>query len=140
MSASPTRTYYQRLGILPAASSDEIRQAYRFLSKRYHPDTSALPPEVAIRRFQELQEAYRVLSNPQQRAAYDVTLQMYSTYNWPVPPPQPPLSPLEIEMKTRPLSGTELFVIVLMGGTFVLCLMLVLILAWIRSGGLALMG
>jgi len=37
---------------------------YRQLSKRYHPDTTALPPAIATAKFQQLNEAYATLNNP----------------------------------------------------------------------------
>jgi len=52
------------LGLHPSASAIEIRRAYRELSKRYHPDTTDLPPAIAIVKFQQLNEAYAALSNP----------------------------------------------------------------------------
>ncbi|MEO1132561.1 MAG: J domain-containing protein [Cyanobacteria bacterium J06639_1] len=67
-------THYQQLGVSPWASTESIRRAYRELSKRYHPDTSMLAPELAKRRFQRLQQAYAVLSNPAQRATYDASI------------------------------------------------------------------
>ncbi len=125
-------TYYQRLGLSPGASPEDIRRAYRQLSKRYHPDTSPLAPEVAIRRFQELQEAYSVLSNPLQRAIYDASLQAVLTN------PKPPAAgdPLPLRMETRPLSSGEICALLLLGFTFVGCLLLAAILAWLREGGL----
>ncbi len=132
-SASPhSQTHYQKLGVAPQAPADAIRQAYRSLSKQYHPDTSPLPPELAIRRFQELQDAYEVLSDPVQRAVYDASLQIWQRYPYP-PSSQPPRSPLEIDMETRPLSSSEVFALALMAVTFLLCLALVGTLAWIRQ-------
>ena len=113
-----------------------IRRAYRSLSKQYHPDTSPLPPELAIRRFQELQDAYEVLSDPVQRAIYDASLQIWQRSP---SPPQPPHSPLEIDMETRPLSSSEVFALALMAITFLLCLALAGTIAWLRQsqgGGL----
>ncbi len=57
-------TYYAILGLHPSASVIEVRRAYRELSKRYHPDTTELSPEVATVQFQRLNEAYATLSNP----------------------------------------------------------------------------
>ncbi len=117
----------------PQAPLDVIRRAYRQLSKQYHPDTSPLPPELAIRRFQELQDAYEVLSDPVQRAVYDASLQIWQRSPAPTPPTQPPPASLEIDMETRPLSGSELFAIVLMAATFIACLALAGTIAWFRQ-------
>ncbi|WP_249370303.1 J domain-containing protein [Acaryochloris marina] len=46
--------FYQLLDLSPEASSDEIHDAYRKKSKVYHPDTTTLPKEVAIQKFQQL--------------------------------------------------------------------------------------
>ncbi|MEN9229537.1 MAG: J domain-containing protein [Thermostichus sp. DG02_5_bins_236] len=123
-------TYYQRLGLSPGASPEAIRRAYRQLSKRYHPDTSPLAPEVAIRRFQELQEAYLILSNPLQRAIYDASLQAVLSNSGPTDGDS-----LELRMETRPLSGGEICALLLMGSTFVVCLLLAGTLAWLRESG-----
>lgn len=123
-------TYYQRLGLSPGASPEDIRRAYRQLSKRYHPDTSPLAPEVAIRCFQELQEAYLVLSNPAKRAIYDASLRAVTANMG-----SPGADSLELRMETRPLSAGELCVLLLMGSTFVACLVLAVALAWLREGG-----
>ncbi len=123
-------TYYQRLGLSPGASPEAIRRAYRQLSKRYHPDTSPLAPEVAIRRFQELQEAYLILSNPMRRATYDASLRAVTSNMGSLD-----ADSLELRMETRPLSGGEICALLLMGSTFVVCLVLAGTLAWLREGG-----
>jgi len=79
-------TYYGILGVHPSASALDIRRAYRELSKRYHPDTTDLPKETAKRKFQQLNEAYATLSNPERRILYDQTIR-YSRVNVIQPPP-----------------------------------------------------
>ncbi len=63
------RDYYDVLGVSRAASSDELKKAYRRLAREYHPDVSNAPN--ADERFKEISEAYEVLSDDQKRAAYD---------------------------------------------------------------------
>jgi molecular chaperone DnaJ len=65
-----TRDYYEVLGVGRTASEDEIKRAFRRLAQQWHPDVSTEPGADA--RFKEIAEAYRVLSDPQQRQAYDM--------------------------------------------------------------------
>ncbi|KAL7267352.1 hypothetical protein RUND412_010066 [Rhizina undulata] len=66
----PSHDYYEALGILPTASSDEIKNAYRRISLQCHPDKD-LGNEDATQNFQKIQEAYDILSDPAKRAEYD---------------------------------------------------------------------
>ena len=61
--------YYDRLGVSKDASRDEIKRAYRKMSKKYHPDINKEPG--AEEKYKEVQEAYETLSDDQKRAAYD---------------------------------------------------------------------
>jgi len=61
--------YYQLLGVARDADGRTIKNAFRRLARRYHPDTSAEPD--AEERFKEIAEAYGVLSDPARRARYD---------------------------------------------------------------------
>ncbi|MGO2637454.1 MAG: DnaJ domain-containing protein, partial [Enterococcus viikkiensis] len=63
------RDYYEVLGVQKGASDDEIKKAYRKLSKQYHPDINKEAD--AEDKFKEISEAYEILSDPQKRAAYD---------------------------------------------------------------------
>lgn len=60
---------YAILGISPLATQEEIRHAYRKLVRRFHPDSGS--EEASVERFQEVQEAYRVLGDLARRQAYD---------------------------------------------------------------------
>jgi hypothetical protein len=61
--------YYALLRVLPAASAEEIKAAYRRAAMDLHPDRSKSPDATQL--FQRLAEAYRVLSEPDERAIYD---------------------------------------------------------------------
>lgn len=65
-----TRDYYAILDIEPSADAEEIRKAYRRLVREHHPDTRNAPAGTTLL-FRQLQEAYEVLGDPAQRAAYD---------------------------------------------------------------------
>ena len=66
----PTKDYYETLGIARDASGEEIKQAYRSLARKHHPDVSD-DKSLAEHRFKEINEAYEVLSDPNKRAQYD---------------------------------------------------------------------
>jgi curved DNA-binding protein CbpA len=67
--------HYNRLGVKPEASADEIRRAFRREAKRCHPDLHATRPpgerEAMQRQFIQIAQAYQVLGDPEQRLAYD---------------------------------------------------------------------
>jgi molecular chaperone DnaJ len=63
------RDYYEVLEVSRQATADDLRRAYRRLAKMYHPDVNKDP--AAEERFKEINEAYAVLSDEEQRAAYD---------------------------------------------------------------------
>ncbi|PON48907.1 Terminal organelle assembly protein [Trema orientale] len=69
--------YYTVLGICKEATAPEIREAYRRLALKWHPDRWMKDPKVAgeaKRRFQRIQEAYSVLSDKGKRTVYDAGL------------------------------------------------------------------
>lgn len=66
---SSRRDYYATLGVTRSASADDIRSAHRRLARELHPDVNKKPD--AAQRFNEVQEAYDVLSDADKRAVYD---------------------------------------------------------------------
>ena len=131
-------SYYGLMGLHPSASNIAIRRAYRQLSKKYHPDTTELPPHVATAKFQRLNEAYAMLSSPEKRSLYDLKIG-YSRLNV-IQAPKWSESNLEQHSRTayldptdRPLSAGEIFVLVLLGLTFAGCLLLVVVVAYLRG-------
>lgn len=128
--------YYRLLEVPPNASMIEIRSAYRRLSRLYHPDTTQLPPAIATAQFQQLNEAYATLNQPELRAAYDRKLALMTA---PVRVPTSPVQRLSqpdpsmirsrnayLDPDDRPLSGGELFALLMLAITLVGCLVLAL--------------
>lgn len=64
------RDYYDILGVDRNATQEEIKQAFRRLAREHHPDVRKDDPK-ANDRFKEINEAYQVLNDPEQRAQYD---------------------------------------------------------------------
>ena len=65
------KDYYELLGVARTASEDEIKKAFRKLARKYHPDVNRDDPKTAEAKFKEINEAYEVLSNQENRAKYD---------------------------------------------------------------------
>lgn len=134
--------YYLLMGLHPSASPLEIRRAYRELSKRYHPDTTTLPTDTATPKFQQLNEAYATLSNPERRLAYDQTIR-YSRFNViqapanlniPVSQKRPTYSSSAyLDPTDRPLSPGEIFALFILGLTFVGCILLAIAIGLTRG-------
>lgn len=91
---SRKRTYYDLFGLPFGASEAQIKQRYRELAKRLHPDVNPSPE--AQQEMQRLNEAYRVLTTPHLRRAYHLRLLARAARRRVVvvtPPPYPPPMP-----------------------------------------------
>ena len=71
--------YYEILQISPNADGETIQRVFRMLAQRYHPDNSETGDEKV---FQRVLNAYRTLSDPEKRAAYDVQHQASRALRW----------------------------------------------------------
>jgi curved DNA-binding protein CbpA len=135
------QTHYDLLGVYPSASEIEIRRAYRELSKKYHPDTTSLNTKTATVKFQALNEAYAIVSHPERRSLYDRQIGYSRVFVIQPPPnvhtrPQRPdkyRSSAYLDPTDRPLSGGEIFALVMLITTFVGCLVLAISIGIIRG-------
>lgn len=140
-------SFYDLLGLRPNASVQDIRRAYRDLSKLYHPDTTELESAIAIPKFQALNEAYATLSSPEKRLTYD-----YKTGFSRISVIQPLVEEANatkanapekysanayIDPTDRPLSAGEFFALFILGVTFIGCLLLVVALSLTKGDVMA---
>jgi preprotein translocase subunit Sec63 len=136
--SAPGTSHYDLLEVASTASVAELRQAFRQLSKRYHPDTTTLPKTEAQESFRQLQQAYAVLSDPISRRHYDS--QRLQTFEAvppgtaaSVPPQRTVVRPVGVR---RALSGGEWFALLLLALALLLSLVLGIGVAWARGAAL----
>ena len=137
---TPSSNCYELLGVSPSANNAELRKAFRNLSKRLHPDTTSLPSDEATSQFQKVCEAYDLLSDPVLRANYDLSIekknnlisQKKESYLTNIEPVRFSKS---IGVR-RPLSGGELFSLLLLVIAIFLSLALGIFIAFLRGGNL----
>ena len=130
-------SHYQLLQVAPTASREELRQAFRLLSKRFHPDTTELPLAEAERLFQQLRLAYAVLSDPAARERYDGELRhavLLAAANPATTRVRPPGA--RPDGVRRALSGGEWLALLLLGIALVFSLVLGVGMAWLRGAEL----
>ena len=91
--------YYELLQISQNAEPETIHRVYRLLAQRFHPDNQTTGNAV---RFRELHEAYGVLSDPEQRARYDLAYHQLRQDRWqPVSTPEVADNDFDLEHVTR---------------------------------------
>ena len=137
---TPSPNCYELLGVSSSANNAELRKAFRQLSKRLHPDTTSLPRDEATRQFQNVCEAYDLLSDPVLRANYDLFIeqennlisQKKESY---LRNTQPVQFSKSIGVR-RPLSGGELFSLLLLITSILVSLALGVFIAFLKGGNL----
>ena len=74
------KDYYKILEISISATKDDVKKAFRSLAKKYHPDRNVNDTN-ALKKFQDVNEAYEVLSNEDSRREYDKKLSGFKQGN-----------------------------------------------------------
>ena len=137
---TPSSNCYELLGVSNSANNAELRKAFRQLSKQLHPDTTSLPSDEATRQFQNVCEAYDLLSDPVLRANYDLFIEQENnlislkkeSY---LRNTQPVQFSKSIGVR-RPLSGGELFSLLLLITSIFVSLALGVFIAFSKGGNL----
>ena len=79
MTANQLEDFYETLQVSPRADRDTIERVFRHLAKRYHPDNK---DSGNADTFTRIVEAYRVLTDPEERARYDITYERVRSTQW----------------------------------------------------------
>ena len=137
---TPSFNCYELLGVSPSANNAELRKAFRQLSKRLHPDTTSLPRDEATKQFQNVCEAYDLLSDPVLRANYDLLIDNENNFiSHKEEPYLTNIKPLQFSKSIGvrpPLSGGELFSLLLLLISIFLSVALGVFIAFSRGGNL----
>ena len=137
---TPSSNCYELLGVSTSANNAELRKAFRQLSKQLHPDTTSLPSDEATRQFQNVCEAYDLLSDPVLRANYDLSIEKENNFtNQKTESNLTNIEPVNFSKSIgvrRPFSGGELFSLLLLITSIFLSLALGVFFAFLRGGNL----
>ena len=93
--------YYAILNLSPEADIEEIKQAFRRLARQFHPDVAG---EGSRERFQQIHQAYQVLSDPEQRRRYDAQRQSAQRQS---PPSSPAAGERRVVIRSTGSSSAE---------------------------------
>jgi len=93
-------TFYAVLGVPRNADDKTIRNAYRILARRYHPDRGV---GSSAEKFRQVNEAYETLIDPGSRHTYDLSLQ------WLEPRTPLPISPTVVQSRHHPIEDAAVF-------------------------------
>ncbi len=122
--------HYELLEVSQKADDVALRRAFCKLSKALHPDTTLLPKKEAADKFQKICEAYEILADPVLRKNYDSSLELIEvSQKQSIPFEESLINSWIPEKKNligvrRPLSGGELFSLLLLGITLLISLLL----------------
>ena len=124
-----SRNHYELLGVSSFADGETLHKAFRQLSKELHPDTTSLPKDEAANRFQQVCEAYELLADPISRKAYDLKLEQILASKQKLAKESEFILRNSLPTKSiigarRPLSGGEMFSLLLLLLAFLLSLLL----------------
>jgi curved DNA-binding protein CbpA len=97
------KSHYDTLSVSQTAPTEVIRAAYKALSQKHHPDKGGNAETMA-----DINEAWRVLSDPDGRAGHDMQLSFVDLTKMPFSTPRPasPVRPVKPAPPTRPVDGT----------------------------------
>ena len=127
-------SFYKILGVESSVDSSDLRKAFRRLSKQLHPDTTSLPKLEAAEKFQKICEAYELLSDPLQRAAYDASRDSESSEkDVSLDSSQDLLTPIKTKEVRRPFSGGELFSLLMLFVSLLMCFLIAIGFALINN-------
>ena len=134
----PSYNCYELLGVSPSANNAELRKAFHQLSKRLHPDTTSMPSDEATKQFQNVCEAYDLLSDPVLRANYDLSIEKENNLSSQIKESNSVnIEPIQFSKSIgvrRPFSGGELFSLFLLVTSILLSLILGGFIAFLRGG------
>ncbi len=137
---TPSYNCYELLGVSSSANNAELRKAFHQLSKKLHPDTTSLPSDAATRQFQNVCQAYDLLSDPVLRAKYDLSIEKENQLiKQKIESNLISIEPVQFSKSIgvrRPFSGGELFSLLLLITSIILSLTLGVFIAFLRGGNL----